>query len=219
MDSYNPIVECLVNRMGGGEAFISSYNWRTFDPEKRARQALEDAAQSALNGIAAIKAVAGSGAPALIFAWFPRFVAKWVKYQAAGARTANWAVTGPARFPVARNNKRMEVERARFDDYYDFARGAKCWAEKQLRLIDRRAVIAAAPVVEGKGFDGGRYVENVGLDRVQLVFDGKPAPDVIAKLKQQAFRWAPSLGAWQRQLTPNGIRAAQAVLAFLAARG
>ncbi len=218
MDSYALIVECLVARVGGNEAFISSFNWRTFSPEKRARQSLDDAAQSALNGIAAIKAVAGDKTPALVMAWFPRFVAKWAKYQFAGARCANPMITGPARFPADRNRKRMDVERKRGDEYLDFANGAAEWTRRQIALAERRAVIAAAPVVEGEGFAGGRYVENVDLDRVQLVFDGKPDPDVIAKLKQQAFRWAPSLGAWQRQLTPNGIRAARAVLAFLANR-
>jgi hypothetical protein len=205
--------------MGGAEAFVSSFNWRTFDPGKRAERALDDAVDAALNGIAAIKHAAGPQAPLLVMRWFPRFVAKWAKYQAAGARTANPMITGPANFPADRNRKRMDVEYARLGEYLDFANGARAWAEKQLRLAERRAVIAAAPVVEGRGFDGGRYVENEALERVQLVFDGKPDPDVIAQLKRHAFRWAPSLGAWQRQLTPNGKRAAQAVLAFLAARG
>ena len=32
--------------------------------------------------------------------------------------------------------------------------------------------------------------------------------DTRAELKSSGFRWAPSVGAWQRQLTDNAIRAA-----------
>ena len=36
----------------------------------------------------------------------------------------------------------------------------------------------------------------------------KPDADTRAELKSSGFRWAPSVGAWQRQLTDNAIRAA-----------
>ena len=35
-----------------------------------------------------------------------------------------------------------------------------------------------------------------------------PDADTRAELKSSGFRWAPSVGAWQRQLTDNAIRAA-----------
>lgn len=53
---------------------------------------------------------------------------------------------------------------------------------------------------------------------VQIVFDGKPEPEVRDLLKRNGFRWAPSQGAWQRQLNNNGIYAAKDVLKELAAR-
>lgn len=60
-----------------------------------------------------------------------------------------------------------------------------------------------------------RYVENTELMRVQFFFDGKPDESTRDMLKSNGFRWAPSLGAWQRQLTPNGQRAARAVIKYL----
>ena len=45
-------------------------------------------------------------------------------------------------------------------------------------------------------------------NRLQVFFDGKPDADTRAELKSSGFRWAPSVGAWQRQLTDNAIRAA-----------
>lgn len=49
-------------------------------------------------------------------------------------------------------------------------------------------------------------------ERLRLVFDGKPEPDVIAMLKSNGFKWSPSNGAWQRQLTSNAIHGANRVL-------
>lgn len=60
---------------------------------------------------------------------------------------------------------------------------------------------------EGWSFDGGEVVVNKELNRLQIVFDDKPDADLRAKLKGEGFRWAPSQGAWQRQLTDNALRA------------
>lgn len=50
-------------------------------------------------------------------------------------------------------------------------------------------------------------------ERIRLHFEGKPEPDMIAKLKQAAFKWSPRNMAWQRQLTDNAYYAASRVLA------
>lgn len=46
-----------------------------------------------------------------------------------------------------------------------------------------------------------KIVENVELNRLQIIFPGKPDAQVRAKLKSAGFRWAPSEGAWQRHLS------------------
>ena len=51
--------------------------------------------------------------------------------------------------------------------------------------------------------------------RVQLRFDGKPDDETRALLKRNGFRWAPSLGVWQRQLNDNGKYAAHRVMEVL----
>lgn len=70
----------------------------------------------------------------------------------------------------------------------------------------------ADPAPEGWKFDGGEVVINNQLNRLQIIFDGKPDDDLRALLKSHGFRWAPSQGAWQRQYTDNAVRAAKAVL-------
>lgn len=52
--------------------------------------------------------------------------------------------------------------------------------------------------------EGYTYREDPESMRIQFVFDDKPSDDIRNILKQNGFRWAPSQGAWQRQLTRNG---------------
>ena len=61
-------------------------------------------------------------------------------------------------------------------------------------------------------FDGGRVIKNYSENRVQIVFDTKPQPDVISNLKHNGFRWSPRFSAWQRQLTNNAYYAVSRVI-------
>ena len=63
--------------------------------------------------------------------------------------------------------------------------------------------------LKGWEFDRGRVVVNTTENRLQIIFDGKPDADIRTELKSEGFRWAPSQGAWQRQLTDNAMRAAR----------
>ena len=60
--------------------------------------------------------------------------------------------------------------------------------------------------------EGVEVVENAEAMRIQLIFDGKPDDETRSLLKSNGFRWSPSFGAWQRQLTGNGIYATKTVL-------
>lgn len=64
-------------------------------------------------------------------------------------------------------------------------------------------------IPKGWEFDGGQVVVNTAENRLQIIFDGKPDADIRTELKREGFRWAPSQGAWQRQLTDNALRAAR----------
>lgn len=56
--------------------------------------------------------------------------------------------------------------------------------------------------------DGCEIVDNIEAERVQIFFPGKPEREIISDLKSNGFKWAPSIGAWQRQNTPEGRRKA-----------
>mgnify|MGYP005826922503 CR=1 FL=1 len=68
---------------------------------------------------------------------------------------------------------------------------------KKLKTIKERG----SSEVEYKTF---KVVENTEAMRYQIIFDGKPEPEVRDLLKSNGFKWAPSQGAWQRQITSNG---------------
>jgi hypothetical protein len=57
-----------------------------------------------------------------------------------------------------------------------------------------------------------RIVEDPEIARIQLFYPGKPDEATRDNLKANGFRWAPSEGAWQRQLNNSGRWAAERVL-------
>jgi hypothetical protein len=81
------------------------------------------------------------------------------------------------------------------------------------RLEKRIAQISYDKEVGFKGweFQGGQAIANTELNRLQLVFDEKPDEAQRSQLKSNGFKWAPSQGAWQRQLNENAIYAANRI--------
>ena len=60
-------------------------------------------------------------------------------------------------------------------------------------------------------FEGGHVEANREQSRLQVFFDGKPDADTRQQLKENGFRWAPSVGAWQRLLNGNAYYAADRI--------
>lgn len=92
----------------------------THFPERRTLSELEGLAER-LNGFAACMVELWEQAKlplpdAELEAFARRYVEVTRKYWAAEGRCMNWFITGPARFPVARNEKRMRVSDARCAD-------------------------------------------------------------------------------------------------------
>lgn len=95
--------------------------------------------------------------------------------------------------------------------------GSKGFAGYQLTSINNKikalqAKIGKVAKNEELAATVGKKVEKIGdieviqnyeLDRLQVKFQGKPSPEMIAKLKSHGFKWSPSNQTWQRQLTPN----------------
>lgn len=71
---------------------------------------------------------------------------------------------------------------------------------------------AAAPEHEPVTIGDVEIREDKGLNRVQIVFPGKPAEAVRTKLKVCGFRWCRSEGAWQRQASAGAFEHAVRVM-------
>lgn len=90
-----------------------------------------------------------------------------------------------------------------FADYQITNNGANIRRiEKRIAELQKKdETPARAPIsgeVEGLSFT---LSENKDANRTQIVFSGKPSEGMRAKLKAGGFRWAPTEGAWQRQLS------------------
>lgn len=70
----------------------------------------------------------------------------------------------------------------------------------------RADVASSSPEESSSTPEPFRIVEDKGAMRLQILFDGKPSEQARALLKANGFRWSPSRGAWQRQLTDNARR-------------
>lgn len=68
-------------------------------------------------------------------------------------------------------------------------------------LISKKNLITTSTHIE----DFCEVVKNIEENRLQLIFDGKPSETIRKALKKHGFRWAPSKGVWQRQLTNNAV--------------
>lgn len=78
-------------------------------------------------------------------------------------------------------------------------------AKARIEELTRRA----ETVYEGWQFDGGEVKMDREINRLQVFFDAKPDRETCSTMQHSGFRWAPSAGAWQRQLTDNAIYAAK----------
>lgn len=58
---------------------------------------------------------------------------------------------------------------------------------------------------------GVEIIQNADLNRLQIIFPDKPDEEMRSKLKASGFKWAPSQGAWQRQLTDNAVAAVKRI--------
>lgn len=83
--------------------------------------------------------------------------------------------------------------------------------QARLTELDRLEAAAKAPA-DSLEFDGGEIVRNAELNRLQILFDDIPSPDLRQELKSYGFRWSPANKAWQRQLTENALYDAKKIL-------
>ena len=61
-------------------------------------------------------------------------------------------------------------------------------------------------------YDIGEVSANYNADRVQIAFEGRPAPEVLSDLKGAGWKWSRAQGVWQRKMTPNARASAMQIM-------
>ena len=87
-------------------------------------------------------------------------------------------------------------------------------AKERLTTMEKRE----STETTSKSINGVKVVDNTEDNRVQLFFDGKPDDTMRDRLKGSGWRWAPSVGAWQRKRTDAAIQSAKQILSTQADR-
>lgn len=126
-------------------------------------------------------------------------------------RALEW-LNRPGVFNHGENGTPLELYGCPFPAYeLQSIRGYIKRVEKRLAELDKLEAEKANPT-ENVQFEGGEIVRNAAENRLQIVFDDIPDPELREALKANGFRWSPKNKAWQRQLTPNAESAARRVL-------
>jgi hypothetical protein len=81
--------------------------------------------------------------------------------------------------------------------------------KKRVEALSRAALDETEEVAVGSV----RVVDNVEANRVQVFFPGKPAYEIRKRLKANGFRWAPSVGTWQRHRSDWALQLAREIAA------
>jgi hypothetical protein len=142
-----------------------------------------------------------------------RYRQKYIQHRNAvwdaSSRTASPMITGPAKFPVARNNKRLDAYDKKVDAFLSWKHKGLIAALRNIERVGKPkpAVDDREPIVET--VDGVEIVQNFPENRVQILFGGKPDEETRKRLKSSAWRWSPTNSAWQRKLTPAAVNSAK----------
>jgi hypothetical protein len=199
-----------LNRKSG----INAYEWVSFHPERRADQDIADYVRTVNEFAAMCEQVAQTPeqvtkAVEEVERFRLGFITHRTAVWAASSRTASPMITGPARFPVEKNRKRMDTYERRAREFFAWIDKARRAARRNLEKIAEppREVDNRAPITET--LDGVEIVRNFALDRVQIFFGGKPDEETRSRLKSSGWHWSPREGAWQRKLTNNALYSAR----------
>lgn len=146
---------------------MNAYSGISFDPEKRGQYILNDYSQELLEDIETIKKHEGDE---------ERFVNKYVSllsnWMSAQGRCLSAMITGPANFPVRRNEKANNSERNRYTEFRE-------WREKALKAITR---VESTDIV--KGSDGALQKMEEKLNKAIEFQEGSKALNKVMRSKK-----------------------------------
>jgi len=83
----------------------------------------------------------------------------------------------------------------------------------RILYLEKLEKMAEATMIEDrtKTINGIEIIDNIEIQRVQIIFPDKPNTEVRQKLKHNGFRWSPSNGAWQSYRSKRALEIAAEV--------
>jgi hypothetical protein len=83
--------------------------------------------------------------------------------------------------------------------------------KQRIAKLEKIAAVAeVTPQIETE-INGIKIIDNLEIQRLQIIFPGKPDADTRNKLKKNGFRWSPTNGAWQSYRNYNAERTAKEI--------
>lgn len=202
------------------QAAIRAHAGTSHTPERRGQAEVESYINSIREFYEALHAVADTDEK-LAFAaeatetYRLRYLKMNSEVLASRSRLMSAMIAGPARFPTARNEKRYAAYENKARAFYDWSDRAHAAALRDIKKIGQPEPVRDPNAPSGSEtveVNGVQIVKNYDLDRVQILFDGKPDTDTIKALKGSAWNWSPRNSAWQRKLTPAAFNSARMIV-------
>ena len=262
------------------KAAYNAHYWNSFSPDRAAKYTIKEFSADLENDLAEL--TAGGADAETCEGYRNKYESLFGQWLAKKSRTASAAVTGPARFPTARNQKALRSEHSHYEVFQEWRTRAKKailrkakepktyeselvryraelaemktnhekmkeanaamkkkgadkvqilvsmfpfmsefdveWAAKwgfglQNNLANIKRVEERIQVIESKqGKEDSEKVYSWGKlelsytdDRMRIRHNERPDSDTTTLLKKNGFKWSPSNGAWQRQITGNAF--------------
>jgi hypothetical protein len=206
---HAPVLSDLDRQSG-----INAYEWVSFHPERRADQDIaayiDDVRDFAAHcDVIALTPEQREAAVTEVERYRLRYIALQIGVWSASSRTASPMITGPARFPVERNRKRMNAYEKRVREFLEWREKARRAAIRNISKVGKPEPAHDNRPSEVEAWAGAHIVRNFALDRVQIIFEGKPDDETRGRLKSSGWHWSPREGAWQRKLTNNALYSAR----------
>lgn len=148
-------------------------------------------------------------------------------YLHSRSRVLSPMITGPAKFPT-RSKKRSRAYENKVKAFAEWRRKAIYRIGKTLGLsgsnsisgddkdateqLRARITLLETRQARMKEINGIRIIDNVEENRIQLFFPDKPSDAMRSELKRSGFRWAPSIGAWQRMRSYEATERAKEII-------
>lgn len=80
--------------------------------------------------------------------------------------------------------------------------------EEMIKTLEQKDALKEQNPITRYSFDGGEFVVNYEVDRIQIFFDTRPTREELAAWKAKglnSYNWSPTANAWQRKITPNAF--------------